>query len=198
VEGEEEPDHHDRAEQDDPAQDPARAETFLVMAGLGFDAEVMASTQPRLKQRVGWWAYVVAGAGKLSGTRTRVEIVLDGDTRLVRRVRSVVVGNVGELTGGVRLLPDALVDDGWLDVVVVSPRNVPGWAVVFLQVLSRSRRQGPAVERYRCKEISIRADRPMMAQLDGDPVGLAQGLDAHVAHLALHVQVRQDGVTNPV
>ncbi len=40
---------------------PPREETFLVMAGLGFDAEVMATVGHRLKERVGWWAYVVAG-----------------------------------------------------------------------------------------------------------------------------------------
>jgi diacylglycerol kinase (ATP) len=169
-------------------------QTFLVMAGLGFDAEVMAATQPRLKERVGWWAYVVAGAAQLRGRRTKVEIVLDGERRLVHRVRSVIIGNCGELTGGVRLMPDAKLDDGWLDVVVVTPRTVPGWAVVTLNVLARSRRQGLVVSRYRCKTVSIRADRPIMAQLDGDPVGMALGLDAHVAHLALHVQVRRDAV----
>ena len=107
-----------------------RAETFLVMAGLGFDAEVMASVEHRLKERVGWWAYVVAGARNLRGRQTRVLLSLDGEEPIRRRLRSVIVGNCGELTGGVRLMPDAKIDDGWLDVVVVAPRGVVGWLAV--------------------------------------------------------------------
>jgi diacylglycerol kinase (ATP) len=49
-----------------------RREAFMVMAGVGFDAEVMAAVEPALKKRVGWWAYVVAGAGPNAGPPPRV------------------------------------------------------------------------------------------------------------------------------
>ena len=84
-----------------------QCETFLVMAGLGFDAEVMANVQPALKKKVGWWAYVVAGARRLHGRTTAVTIQLDDDEPRRMRVRSVIIGNCGELTGGLVLLPDA-------------------------------------------------------------------------------------------
>jgi diacylglycerol kinase (ATP) len=166
-----------------------RRETFLVMAGLGFDAEVMASVEPRLKERVGWLAYVVAGLRLMHGRRTKVTLRIDDRPPVTRRMRSVIVGNCGELTGGVRLLPDAQVDDGWLDVVVVSAGGVVGWAAVIGAVLTRSRRGHPVVEHFRCREIEIRAEAPNQVQLDGDPAGEARVLRARLEPLALSVRV---------
>jgi diacylglycerol kinase family enzyme len=167
-------------------------QVFMVMAGLGFDAEVMASVQPELKQRVGWWAYVVEGARRLRGRTTGVVMRLDDGDPIRRRVRSVVIGNCGELTGGLRLLPDALVDDGWLDVVVVAPRRVLGWGAVVLAVLSRSRSRAsarnPVMQHLRCRRVDVRAEKPLAVQLDGDPIGDARALRAQVDRLGLAVR----------
>jgi len=178
-----------RAEIDVSGRDPRpRQESFLVMAGLGFDAEVMAEVEPRLKQKVGWWAYVVAGMRLLRGRRTKVSIRRDDGPLLIRKVRSVVIGNCGELTGGIQLMPEARLDDGWLDVVVVSPRGVAGWATVIAAVLTRSRRHHTIVDHFRCRKVEIRAEKPLHVQLDGDPVGTAKVLRVHVDPRALTVR----------
>lgn len=169
-------------------EEPARHESFLVMAGLGFDAEVMASVGPRLKQRVGWWAYVVAGARLLRGQQIKITIEMDGGPALHRRVRSVIVGNCGELTAGVRLLPDARPDDGWLDVVTVAPHGIVGWAAVVVAVVSGSRRGHRQVERFRCRQVDIRAERPQPVQVDGDPGGTAHVMRVGVEPLDLLVR----------
>lgn len=166
-----------------------RTETFLVMAGLGFDAEVMASVEHRLKERMGWWAYVVAGTRRLRGRQTRVVLRLDGGEPVRRRLRSVIVGNCGELTGGVRLMPEARIDDGWLDVVVVAPRGVGGWVAVTAAVLTRSRFGHPVVEHFRCRALEVAAEKPLHVQLDGDPAGMARVLRARVEPGALAVRV---------
>jgi diacylglycerol kinase family enzyme len=164
--------------------------TFMVMAGLGFDAEVMAAVEPRLKERVGWLAYVVAGARRLRGAATRVSIHLDGEPALSRRVRSVIIGNCGQLTGGLQLMPAAEVDDGLLDVVAVTARGPMGWAGVVGTVVTRSRLGHPFVEHFRCRVVEIRADRPLAVQLDGDTAGIARRLHAEVDPLALVVRVK--------
>jgi diacylglycerol kinase family enzyme len=179
-----------RAEVDVSGEDhPPRAETFLVMAGLGFDAEVMASVEHRLKERVGWLAYVVAGARRLRGRQTRVLLRLDDEEPVRRRLRSVIVGNCGELTGGVRLMPEAKIDDGWLDVVVVAPRGVVGWIGVTGAVLTRSRWGHPVVEHFRCRRVEVAAEDPLHVQLDGDPAGMARVLRAVVDPAALVIRV---------
>jgi diacylglycerol kinase (ATP) len=164
-----------------------RREAFLVMAGLGFDAEVMAGTDPQLKERLGWPAYLVAGVGRLRGRRTPVTLRVDDGPLQQRRVRAVVVGNLGMLQGGIQLMPGALPDDGWLDVVVVSPRFLLGWLSVTGAVITR--RGHATVEHFRCRTIEVRAERPLHAQLDGDPAGTAQMMRASVDPLALLIRV---------
>jgi diacylglycerol kinase (ATP) len=167
--------------------DEPRSEAFLVMAGLGFDAEVMAGAAPQLKQKIGWGAYVVAGAKRLRGRRTSVTMQVDGGSVQQRRIRAVVIGNCGMLQGGIQLMPSAVPDDGWLDVVVLAPRGLIGWLSVTGAVLSR--RDHSTVEHFQCRSIEIRAERPLHAQLDGDPAGTAQLLRAHVDPLALMIRV---------
>lgn len=162
-------------------------ETFLVMAGLGFDAEVMAGADASLKDRLGWGAYVVAAMRQLRGRRTPVTISVDDDPPQHRKVRTVVVGNCGTLQGGIQLMPGALLDDGWLDVVIVAPRSLLGWVTVTRAVITR--RHHSTVEHLRCRAIEIRAERPLAAQLDGDPAGKAQVLRVRVDPLALVVRV---------
>ncbi len=170
----------------DHAENPLR-EAFMVMAGLGFDAEVMASTDSALKDRYGWAAYVVAGLRKLRGRRTPVTISVDDAAPQHRKIRTIVVGNCGTLQGGIQLMPGALLDDGWLDVVIVAPRSLLGWLTVTGAVITRKHHS--TVEHLRCRTIEIRAERPLAAQIDGDPAGEAQVLRASVEPLALVVRV---------
>jgi diacylglycerol kinase family enzyme len=167
--------------------DPVR-DVFCVMAGIGFDAEVMATVEPKMKRRMGWWAYIVTGARKLHGRSIRVTLRWDDHEPVHRWVRSVLVGNCGELIGGVPLMPEAELDDGWLDVAVLAPRGVMGWGAVVATVLTRSRRGHPVVQHLRCRSIEIRAEQPLHVQLDGDATGTARVLRARIDPLALTVR----------
>jgi diacylglycerol kinase family enzyme len=175
-------------------EDAAPAEqVFLVMAGLGFDAAMMAGVTEQLKARVGWLAYVFAGLTNLGGERVKVWMSADSGPPVVRRVRTVIVGNCGRLTGGIVLIPDAEVDDGWLDVVALAPRGVVSWASMATRVLSR--REDRRVGRRRCRQVRVRCDPPQQGQLDGDPVGLVRAIRARIDAGALIVRVPAPATT---
>ena len=55
--------------------------TFLVMAGMGFDAAIMEGVSDNIKARVGWLAYVLSALKSLMFPAVRIEISLDGDRR---------------------------------------------------------------------------------------------------------------------
>jgi len=162
---------------------------FFVMAGIGFDADIMAGAGERLKSRVGYGAYVVSGLQNFLGPQFRARIRVDGETEFARRTRTVVVGNAGRLFGGVILMPAARLDDGLLDTVVLSPRGVVGWSAVAGHLLTRQRRGHGLIDRHTGKEIRISTDRPQEVQLDGDPIGPARSMTARVEPLALVVRV---------
>ncbi len=162
---------------------------FLVMAGLGFDAEVMAGAPEALKAKVGWPAYAVAGARHLKGPQFIVDANFEDGTRIHRRARGVIVGNVGRLQGGVVLMPDAQSDDGVADLMLISPKGVVGWGAVMAQVLTRQRKGHERVEHVKTAKVRIRVSKPIEIQLDGDTLGTVVGMDVTVDPGSLVVRV---------
>jgi YegS/Rv2252/BmrU family lipid kinase len=162
---------------------------FVVMAGLGFDAAIMRDAPAKLKKTVGWPAYIVSGAKHLRGRRISVRITIDEEEPIERRVRTVLVGNVGKLQGGLLLLPDARPDDGVLDVSVLAPRNALDWLRVSGRVLRRADVPDRRMERFRGKHIVIEANRPQPRQLDGDLIEDGELMDIEIEAGALAVRV---------
>jgi diacylglycerol kinase family enzyme len=163
---------------------------FAVMAGMGFDAEMLAGTSDRAKRHIGWLAYVGGAVKHLRDRPMRARIVLDGGAPMHRRPRTVIVGNVGRLQGGVRLLSEAEPDDGKLDVAILSPNNLRHWAALGWAVIRRSKRV-PLMETYKAERIEIVCNRAQPRQLDGDLIEPGKGLRIHVRHRALLLCVPQ-------
>ncbi|MGC4897340.1 diacylglycerol/lipid kinase family protein [Micromonospora sp. DT31] len=152
---------------------------FAVMAGMGFDAQMLDSTSETTKKRIGWPAYVVGAARHLRDRPMRVSVRIDGKPPLRRRARSVLVANVGRLQGGVRLLTDAEPDDGWLDVAVLTPRSLGHWLALGWAVLRR-RDRVPGMEVFRARTVEITSNRAQPRQLDGDLISASRSLKATI------------------
>ena len=120
-------------------------EHFLVMAGMGFDAAIMEGATEQIKAKVGWFAYVISGLRNLMFPAIRVDISVDDGPFTRHRARTIVVGNVGFLQAGLPLLPDATIDDGRIDVVLVNPARFLSWLRVVVRVVGR----GPQARRDR-------------------------------------------------
>ena len=162
---------------------------FVVMAGLGFDAAIMRDAPEKLKKTVGWPAYIVSGAKHMRGRRISVTITIDGGEPIERHVRTVLVGNVGKLQGGLLLLPNARPDDGVLDIAVLAPRNAFDWARLTGRVLRRKDVPDRRMERFQGKHVVIEASRPQPRQLDGDLIEDGQTMDIEIEAGALAVRV---------
>ncbi|GGQ55424.1 sphingosine kinase [Couchioplanes caeruleus subsp. azureus] len=161
---------------------------FAVMAGMGFDAQMLAGTSETAKKHIGWIAYVGGALKHLRDKPMPVVISLDGKPALRRRARTVIVGNVGRLQGGVRLLSEADPADGRLDVAILSPRNLAHWAALAWAVVRR-RERIPRMERYTARRVEIRGISPQPRQLDGDLIepGLSMSIGIRPRALLLCV-----------
>ena len=171
--------------------DLAKAEdkVFAVMAGLGFDAAIMRDAPEKLKAAVGWPAYIVSAAKHLRGRSIRITLRIDEGAPVHRRVRTVLVGNVGKLQGNIPLLPDAVPDDGILDVVLIATHSILDWVRVAWRVLSRAEHVDGKMERFTGKHVVIEASHPQPRQLDGDVIDSGRTLDITVDPAALKVRV---------
>lgn len=183
---------------------------FLVMAGVGLDARMIANTNPALKKKVGWLAYVDAIVRSLRGSnRVRLRFSVDGSPIRTMTAHTVLVGNCGSLPGNILLLPEAAVDDGIFDVVALRPRGLIGWLQIWVKivwengVLRRSAagrklmsltKEVRTLRYVKGRSFVARLSRPEEYELDGDPFGTAVALRAMVDPLALSVRVPADSV----
>lgn len=163
--------------------------TFLVIAGMGLDAEVVGDTKEDLKKSVGWLAYTEAGVRHLPGRRKRVTITMDDEPEQARKIRSVLFANCGLIPGGIDFIPQAMIDDGMLDIVVMSPRSAFGWIAMYAKVLFKHNRNLPVMNFYRSGKVTISSQEPMATQLDGDPSGEATEVTVQVQPGSLLVRV---------
>ncbi|QIK68072.1 phosphatase PAP2 family protein [Nocardioides sp. HDW12B] len=146
-------------------------EHFLVMAGMGFDAAIMEGANEQIKAKVGWLAYVVAGMRNLMFPAVRVDISLDDEPFTRHRARTIVVGNVGFLQAGLPLLPDATIDDGRIDVVLVNPARFLSWLRVVVRIVGRRKKVDGTVNRMTGRKVVIKAAHDTPRQIDGDAIG---------------------------
>lgn len=162
---------------------------FMVMAGMGFDAAIMEGVNEDIKKRVGWLAYVLSALKALMFPAVRVEISVDDQPFTKHRARTVVVGNVGFLQAGMPLLPDATVDDGVIDVVILHPKRFLSWLPIVWRVLAKRSATDETLDRMTGRKVVIRAAADTPRQLDGDSVGPGKELTMECVHGRLLVRV---------
>ncbi|WP_040883734.1 diacylglycerol kinase family protein [Janibacter sp. HTCC2649] len=172
-------------------QRPANAHLFTVMAGLGFDAAIMDDAPEGLKGRVGWAAYVLAASKNLRGEGFQLSVTLDDVKAEPVTARTLVVGNCGTLTGGITLLPDAVLDDGLLDIATLTPESLAQWAGVASTVLRGQTDDGPSIERRQGRDVVVTVSPGQKVEADGDVLGLATRLRLVVDPGSLVVRVQQ-------
>ena len=181
---------------------------YLVMAGLGLDAKMLANTDDDLKAKAGWLAYVQA-IGKALGDKNRLRLrySLDGSRARSLRAHTVMVGNCGSLPANILLLPEASVDDGIFDIVVLRPEGFFGWVQIATKIVwengvlrrtSAGRKLMGATKEVRAlnylkgREFVARLGRAEQIQLDGDSFGEAVAFKTWVDPSSLLIRVPAD------
>jgi YegS/Rv2252/BmrU family lipid kinase len=158
-------------------------EHFAVMAGVGFDAELMRDVDGPMKNRLGRLAYFWSGLRHVHRSASAVKITIDGRQWFDGRASCVLLGNVGRITGGVPAFDDARPDDGWLDVGVTTADNPLQWARTLGRILVGRSDDSPFVRTTRARTIAVRLAVPRTYELDG---GTREMTDRFTARVVPH------------
>ena len=158
---------------------------FVNVGGLGFDAEVARrAARSRLPGSTAPYVSGVAGA-LLRYHRYHMTIDADG-TCFEGRTLALLVANGRAFGGGIAIVPDAVPDDGWLDVAILGNasrldvlRQVPG-------VYRGAHVNHPKFTHLPARSISVESDDLAHVELDGEVVGTAPVTFA-IEQAALHV-----------
>jgi YegS/Rv2252/BmrU family lipid kinase len=141
-------------------------ERFAVMAGVGFDAAMIRDADD-LKDRIGRAAYLVSGSRHLRQKPFRADIDVDGTQWFAGRASCILVGNVGELFGGVEVFPDAEPDDGRLELGVCTAEGLVQWARTLVRTAQGDPTRSPFVRATKARDVKVRLDRKVLYELDG-------------------------------
>jgi diacylglycerol kinase (ATP) len=149
---------------------------FALIAGAGWDAELMLSTTRELKDRLGFGAYLFAALRSVvTPPSAHFRITADGQYFEVNAA-TVLIANVGQIFHAMlpldfKIAPVTSVSDGMLDVCIFAPRTLPDVAAVLWKVASRRYVGDQRMIYLQAREIRIEADPPVITQVDGDPAG---------------------------
>jgi len=154
--------------------EPGAAErAFVGIASVGFDSDAnrIANEAPA---RLGALVYAYGALRALISWRpARFEIELDSSgERHAFQAYTVGAANSRAYGGGMRAAPDAMLDDGLLDVLALESVSKLAFVTKILpKVFSGAHVREPGVRMYRAREVTIDANRPFVVYADGDPIG---------------------------
>jgi len=144
---------------------------FMLFAGIGIDAQITRKVSLDMKRHVGAAAYGVAAIREAMRWRSRpMTVRLDGvEQRL--DVLMAFAGNTRLYAGLTMITPNAVVDDGLLDVCIYQGAGKLDIAMHLARTLRQSHGTAEKVLTKRVKRLEFDWDEPLPVQLDGDPIG---------------------------
>lgn len=171
----------------DSQQADTQERIFLVVVGVGHDADTVADVQHHDKRRHGWVSYVLPGLRRLGDPLIDVRVDLDGREPESTRAWSVLVANTGRLPAGVQVVPAARPNDGALHVAVVAPAGPWQWARIAAAGVRPRYRAPDGLTYRRGTRATIEVTSPRQVQIDGDVVDRVTRVEARIEPGALLV-----------
>ena len=145
---------------------------FLVnLLSGGFGSLVTVETDPELKQRLGGMAYVITGISRFAELSGNRGIFRAEDFSWEGHFLAVAIGNGRQAGGGISLCPNALIDDGLLDLMVLPTMDRAARLEVFSDLLREGAQSIRAkLVTKRSSWIQYESEHDLNIILDGEPI----------------------------
>lgn len=144
---------------------------FAYGVGIGFDAEVNIESR-KIKWLRGMAVYLIALLKVMLSRRKtyQLEIVVDG-VQLKERAMMVSIANGRRYAGVFLVTPYAKVDDGLLDLCIISPISRFDMLRFLPLVVKGRHTELSAVKMYSAREIVVKSESPLISHVDGEIFG---------------------------
>lgn len=144
---------------------------ILNASSAGFSA-VVSDRADAKKDGWGALAYSLGAMHALPDLQAyRLRVQVDDAPAQELAAWSLVLANGGSIAGGIRVAPDARVDDGRADLLVVPQMPMTTLAVVLPKILTGKHTQDDALWRRTLHRLRVQSDPPMPLNADGEPAG---------------------------
>lgn len=147
------------------------ARPFINLLTGGFGSRVTVETDPELKRRMGGLAYVLTGVSRFSELSANAGRIVGEGFEWEGSFLALAIGNGRQAGGGIALCPDALLDDGLLDLMILpdiaSEGRLDALGTILMQGLTAIE---SLVVRARGPWFEYRSDKELSVNLDGEPM----------------------------
>lgn len=167
-----------RADGKEQAKAASRA-YFLLMAGLGLDAQIMQGVSKPLKHKIRQLAVGLSAARELPAYRPFLLELRDADHALLWQgdAIQVILGNTRLYADILHMTPDAYIDDGQLDICVLTSGDFAGTLQQILSLLLRRQPGNVSAEYFRGARLFLRVPATVAVQFDGSTLKLRNFLN---------------------
>jgi diacylglycerol kinase (ATP) len=145
---------------------------FINVSTGGFSGLVDENLTPEIKKTWGPLAYLRSAAAVLPELRAyKTKITFDETETLELGLHNVIIGNGRYVAGGIPVAPEALVNDGLADVVLIPEKPKTELAILVAQILLGKHLPSKSIVYRRARKVTVRSEPGMWFNVDGELVG---------------------------
>ncbi|MFQ5942789.1 MAG: diacylglycerol/lipid kinase family protein [Anaerolineales bacterium] len=168
----------------------ANGQEFLLWAGIGLDAEIVGSIEPRQRweKAFGTVHYGILALWNTIGWEGVELRITTGDHVWEDRYLVAIASNIRKYAGGlVELSPGAKFDDGKLDFWLIGGRSLKDAVMRVVQIFLGMHVDAPEVVHFQAKEAVFEAQSEIHMHFDGEPEILNSPLEFQTLPSSLNV-----------
>jgi len=162
---------------------------FFCTCGTGFDASV--GKKFSRDSRRGMLSYVRATIHQYINYSPKTYILKTNHKKIKLKAFLVTFANAGQYGNNAYIAPNAVINDGMLDLCILRPFPRTSTITMGLRLFFKNIDQSPYLEVMRVKKASLKrkGHSKITIHLDGEPMTLRGPLKVRVVPEALHVMV---------
>ena len=150
-----------------------RERHFILMAAVGYPANIIKDSPRRWKNFFGVGTYVWAAISNLFRRQSAFVTVESDGVKHRRRANTVLLTNIGLVPDlNLRVTPDTDPQDGLLDVTIISSRTLWDILTILFRMLTWRNPRTRRMKHFKAQRVSITADPPLPVQIDGEMMGM--------------------------
>lgn len=165
---------------------------FAIVGGVGLDGRMIRDANREAKKRLGVLAYLWAVVKNIGKPRAFFRITLDGKPPIHRRAKSVMIANMGRMTGGLDAVPTASPYDGLLDIAVLKTETFSQWLRLIGYLLAGRTEKDPDFDIYQARKVVVQSPQSQPAQFDGEDGGGTKRLEVEIVPKAVKILLPED------
>ncbi|GAB3804608.1 diacylglycerol kinase [Virgibacillus kimchii] len=149
---------------------------FINIAGGGKLTELTYDVPSKLKTMIGQLAYYVKGIEMLPSLKpTSAKIICDGEVIVDEDIMLFLIANTNSVGGFEKLAPDAEMDDGYFDVIILRKTNLADFIRLVTMALRGTHLEDDLIIYMQAKHIELTTDEKMQLNIDGEYGGMLPG-----------------------